>query len=1745
MPESDPCEHAKMMTPPPRTAYALSPTQHGMLLDSLLAPQAGVHIEQIVMTLPEELDAVAYAEAWRWIVRRHAVLRTAFRWEGLREPLQEVADEVELPFELLDWRGLSADERGERRGRWLEADRRRGFTLETPPLLRVMLCRESEANWWSVWTFHHALLDGRAFSMVIREVFACYDAIRRGEQVCWLEPRPFSSYIGWLKERDFPTADAFWRQMLKGFAAPTPLVVDRAAPGSGGGNREQRVRLSEETTRALHRLAETQGVGFSTLVQAAWALLLSRYSGEEDVVFGVTRSCRRGSVEGGEEMVGLLINTLPVRIRAAADAPLSAWLREMRAQQLAIRPHEHTPLARVQRSSDVPAGTPLFESIVVFDRAGLEATLRAEGGAWERREFQRINQVNFPLTLYGFAESELLLAIEYDPERFAKATIARMLGHVATLLAAMPVDPDARLGDLPMLTPAEREELLVRWNDTRAEFPGDDCIHSHIAAQAERTPDVVAVIAEGAEITYRELNRRANQLAHFLAKQGVGPDVRVGVCMESSIELMVALLGVLKAGAAYVPLDPAFPKERLAFMVEDAQVPVLLTQRRLADALPPHQARVVRLDADWPAIDHESGAHPPGRATAADLAYVLYTSGSTGRPKGVMVTHRNVVNFFTAMDQRIGSEPPGVWLSVTSISFDISVLELFWTLARGFQVVLSGKPDHAAAAPRRRMDFSLFYFSADESAAGADKYRLVLEGAKFADRHSFAAVWVPERHFHAFGGLYPNPSVIAAAIAAVTERVHIRAGSVVLPLHEPIRVAEEWAVVDNLSKGRVGLAFASGWHASDFVFAPENYPDRREIMLRGIETVRRLWRGGTTTARDGASREATVRILPRPVQRELPFWLTASSSPETFRKAGELGANLLTNLLGQTVEDLGRRLALYREAWKAHGHPGEGHATVMLHTFVGPDMEAVREKVRAPFCEYLRTSVDLVKQASSMWAFAAFAHRSEDTAGGFDETTLSPDDFEAMLAHAFDRYFETSGLFGTPEVCLEMVEKLKGVGVDEVACLVDFGVETESVLASLAPLDEVRERSNPPGAGATLPELIARHGVTHLQCTPSLAAMLVQDPQAVEALRSVRKMFIGGEALPPSLVAQLPDSIELFNMYGPTETTVWSAMHRVTREGGAIPIGRPIANTEIYIVDRRGEPVPVGVPGELWIGGAGVARGYLNRPELTAEKFIAHPFHPHNGARVYRTGDLARYLPDGNIEFLGRLDHQVKLRGHRIELGEIEVELARHPAVRECAVVAREDTPGDPRLVAYVVGAARAGEAAGGRVAQWRTTWDEVYGEAAAPADPTFHAVGWTSSFTGRQIPEEEMRDWVEQTVARILALRPERVLEIGCGTGLLLFRVAPHCRSYCGSDFSPAALRYVGERLGELPHVTLRQNAADEIGTAELPPFDCVVINSVIQYFPDIDYLVRVLEGVVTRMASGVVFIGDVRSLPLLEDFHASVERHVSGGAPGETELRKRVRQRVAQEKELVVDPEFFHALQSHLPQIRSVEVLPKAGRFENEMNRFRCDVVLRVEAVGAANNRVAATDAEWSRFANRPAAAVRLETALHDFLKGKLPAPMVPAEFVLLPAMPLTPNGKLDRRALPAPERAQTPADERFVAPRTAAEEVIAGIWADVLGRERIGVRDGFFELGGHSLLATQLISRLRAVFRIDLPLRALFDTPTVEGLALALAAREARPGRTEQIARLLKEIETMSPAQRESALRVRQPATPAGPP
>ena len=1428
---------------PASAEFELTYGQRALWFLHQLAPESPAYNIASAVRLAADLDAEALRRAFVALASRHAALRTTIS-TARGQPTQRVHPHASLDLAAHDASGWSEAELRER----LDAAALRPFDLERGPLLRIELFGRGAREHVLLLVIHHLVADFWSLAVLLRELLAIYQAERAGTPAQL--PPPQIEYAEFVRRQSALLASpegerlwSYWRGQLSGAPPSIELPTDRPRPPVQtyrGGARA--LRLGAELSQAVRDLGQAHGATLYMTLLAAFQVLLLRYTGQDDMLIGSPTAGRTSADTA--DLVGYCVNPLVLRAQLAGDPTFAEVLRQARSTALAAFEHQQFPFALLAERLDTIRDTsrsPLFQVMFTLQQAphageldiaplalGLEGA-RVAAGELVLESVELARAAQFDLTLMVAADgAELTAVMQYNADLFDGDTIARMLEHYQVLLAGAAADATRPIGLLPLLGAAERRRVLYEWNATDTSYPRERCIHQLIEAQAARAPGATAVIFNDQQLSYGELDSRANRLAAHLRERGVGPDVIVGVCLERSLDLVVGLLAILKAGGAYLPLDPSYPRERLAFMLGDARAAVVLAQRRLAERLPDLAAadapQAVWIDDDWPAIARQPAERAAWGASAEQLAYVIYTSGSTGRPKGVMIAHRSVVNFFAGMDARVGCGPGDTLLAVTSISFDISVLELFWPLARGARVVLLAEggltAPPAAAMQARPLDFSLFYFASSDT-AGRERYRLVMEGARFADEHGFAAIWTPERHFHAFGGLYPSPAVMGAALAAITQRVQIRAGSVVLPLHHPIRVAEDWSLVDNLSGGRVGVAFAAGWHADDFVFFPEHYDQRKQLLAQGIATVRQLWRGERVAARGGGGNTIDIAIFPRPIQPELPIWITAAGNPETFEQAGALGAHVLTHLLGQSLDEVAEKIARYRAARERHGHdPQAGCVTLMLHTLIGENREAVRELVRAPFTEYLRSSVGLIGNLARSLNLPA------------DLSKLGAQDMDDLLAFAFERYFESSALFGSVASCRPMIERLKAIGVDEVACLIDFGVDADVVLEGLRALDALRADANAaPAADYSLAAQAARHGATLLQCTPSLMRMLALDPAALAALGGLRALLLGGEALPQALARELLAALpgcQLINMYGPTETTIWSATQPVAEPADAALIGRPIANTRCYILDRWLEPVPVGVAGELYIGGAGLARGYLGRPELTAERFVRDPFGAEPDARLYRSGDLARFRPGGAIEFLGRADDQVKLRGHRIELEEIERVLGEHPDVGAAALAVRALGPDDQRLVA----------------------------------------------------------------------------------------------------------------------------------------------------------------------------------------------------------------------------------------------DVVPRGGQAGGEIER----------------------DA--------------LIGTLRAFLGARLPEYMLPSAFVLLGALPLTANGKPNRRALPAPEPRQLNGASGFVAPRSQLEQQIAAIWRQVLQVEQIGIHDSFFDLGGHSLLMAQAHSLLREALGRDLPLIKLLEHPTVGALAQYLS-------------------------------------------
>ncbi|MCP5292673.1 MAG: amino acid adenylation domain-containing protein [Burkholderiales bacterium] len=1043
--------------------YPVAPLQQGLIFHSLYAPEAGMYCNQFSCMLTGELNTDMFLQAWRHLVAGHPILRTAFLLDEVVQPLQLVYKNVEMPVDHVDWRNLSEEEQAQRWHEYLLDDRRKPFVFDRAPLMRFALIRCAAHRYYFLWSHHHALLDGWCTPLIFQEVFDVYEALSRKQKIASATGRPYRDYIAWLQMQDQSSAEKYWRTVLQDFSACTSFgsgVTSYAAENTDnhGDRATYTVTLESESASQLVDFARHHQLTLNTLVQGVWALLLSRYSNEQDVVFGITVSGRPAELVDVDRMIGLFINTVPLRVGVRPEMRVVDWLRALFEQNQALRRFEYTPLTDIQKWSDIPNGQSLFESLLVFENFPVDWAVESDAEKIGIREIVFSEQTNYPMTITAahVPAQGLVLRFEYWNDLFPECTVVRMANHFQRLLESVVCTPDARLADLSILAATERDQLLVDWNATDAAYTSDCCIHQLFELRAEQDSQAIAVDFAGRQVTYGQLNAKANQLAHYLRTRGVGPEVVVGLCVERSLEMVIGLLGILKAGGAYMPIDPRYPQERIAFMLDDAR-PALNLVHAATRAILSDTKQIVDLDAQWKKIAQYREDNPSHTARTQNLAYVIYTSGSTGKPKGAALMHDGIVNRLEWMQRQYRLDAQDRVLQKTPFSFDVSVWEFFWPLLAGARLVIAPPGAH----------------------------------------------------------------------------------------------------------------------------------------------------------RDG-------RHIARIVQDE---------------------------------------------------------------------------------------------------------------------------------------------------------------------------------------------------------------AITVMHFVPSMLSAFL-DVLDVSACKSLRHVICSGEALSANLQNKFYEKLpaQLHNLYGPTEAsidvTVWACERE--SEDAVVPIGRPIANTRIYLLDSFLHPVPVGVPGELYIGGVGLARGYQNRSALTAGRFIPDPFSEQPGARLYRTGDLARYRADGEIEYIGRTDHQVKIRGFRIELGEIEAVLLQHEQVKEAVAIVREDTADDKRLVAYLVGN--------------------------------------------------------EST--------------------------------------------------------------------------------------PDIE----------------------------------TIRKH--------------------------------------------------------------------------------------------------LQTGLPDY--------MIPTAFVCLDRLPLSANGKLDHRALPAPD-ANDRLTHEYVAPRNPTEQILAGIWGEVLGVEKVGVHDNFFELGGHSLLVMQVMLRIDTRLRIKLPLRTFFEKNTVATLAAAIGAAQ----------------------------------------
>nr|QEO74619.1 AMP-dependent synthetase and ligase [uncultured bacterium] len=1390
------------------------------------------------LRLTGALDPAALGESINEVVRRHEALRTTF--ESVQgQPRQIIAPELRLELPLVELRSTAETERGDEVMRLAAEEAQRPFDLAHGPLARARLLRTGEREHVLLFTVHHIVSDGWSMGVLFREVAESYQAFSEGARPALAElPIQYADFAVWQREwlRGAALDEQldYWRGQLGGLPPLLKLPTDAPRPRlQTYHGATERFALPPEVVAELRRLARGEGVTLFMLLLAAFDVLLSRYTSQEDIAVG-TPIANRTRPET-EPLIGFFANTLALRTDLSGDPTFRELVARVREVCLGAYAHQDVPFEKLveelQPERDL-SHSPLFQVMFALQEGAGETLLPR--GLEMRPLAVESGVAKFDLTLALSETGEgMSCALEYNTDLFGAATAHRMIGHWRRLLRGIAADPGARVSELPLLTDEERDQLIVGWNEWDGARVDGECVHELFERRAEERPDAVAAVCGEEELTYAELNRRANQLAHHLRRRGVRAETLVGVLLERSAEMLVGVLGVLKAGGAYVPLDPEYPRERLAHVLGDARAPLVVTRARFAGLVAGHNARAVLLDAEAEEMARESAENPRADVTADNLAYVVYTSGSTGTPKGVCVRHASLVNHNRAVSERYCLRSADRVLQFASVSFDVAAEELFASWSCGASVVLMP----------------------------ADDYSL-------------------------------------ATFTNVIERKRVSVVS--LP--------------------------ASYWHG----------------------------------------------------------WVA-----ELERSRAELPPSLRLAVVGNEAVS-----AAHFAAWR----------------------EAARGRVG--------------------W----------------------------------------------------------------------------------------------------------------------------------------------------------------MNAYGPTEATITATLFEPAddaelRARDSVPIGRPVRNVTAYVLDVALNPVPVGVVGELHLGGACLARGYLNRLGQTAEKFIPDPFSAGPGARLYKTGDLARLLPDGHLDFVGRNDEQVKIRGFRVEPGEIEAALAGHEAVRACAVVAREDAPGDKRLVAYVVAGEEDAEGRERRIELWPSVGEyQVYDELLY------------SAMTYDEARNEKYRAAIDRLV------RDKVVVEIGTGKDAILARFCAEAgarkvyaietleESYNSAKALVTRLGLAGRIKvihGDSFGVRLPERAdvcvSEIIGTIGSSEGTVPVLNDARRFLtedginipqrcltkiaavelPDENMRAPRLEGLPGSYAEKVFeHVGhrfDVRlclknfseeilisDAGLFEDLDFTGHVNLSS----EREVTLTVRRDARLDGLLlwinlhtcegaVIDtlagdyswlPVFFPAFGSGL-EVRAgdrIKAVCSAAPSDNGVNPD-----YRVKGRLLRSNGEA-IEFDFQSFHHEPvykqtefycrlfaqdgaaAAAVNMDGRarasakdLRAYLAARLPEYMVPSAFVRLAELPLTPSGKVDRRALPAPECADAESSESFVAPRGPVEELLAGIFAEVLGLAQVGVGEDFFELGGHSLLATQVVARVREAFDVELPVRQLFESRTVAAVAAWIeAARGA--GLTTEAAR-----------------------------
>ena len=1451
--------------------YRLSGLQHGMLFHGLYEVGIGAYIEQFACDLVG-VNIDLLQKSWMQLIGQHTILRSAFYVDAFSVPVQCVYKEVTLPITLLDYREMDAETQGSAIKAYYQDDKNKGFDFAAAPLMRLAIFRLTEDHYRMLWTSHHILFDGWSFPILMEEFLTTYELLNAGETLPLQEEDRYEDYIRYIERSDKEAEEKYWRNYLQGIEQNTllpfiPTTIDR---NKGKGEYKAiGIQIKSEIAAKIQSFAHQHRVTLNTIMQCVWAYLLHRYTGNKNIVYGIIVSGRPDDLAGVEHRVGMYINTLPLYSGLKEETEISEWLQLMQAQQVTSRQFQHTPFTVVQGWSGIQGD--LFDTLLTFENYPFNKVVAKKQWALSVGNIDVQDHTNYPLSIIIGSAEQINIRFSYNTLLLEETYVQQIRNHFEHVLMQLIDKGDKKISDISLLTSAERHQILNEFNEGAVAVSNGTTLAALFSLQAAKTPQATALVFRDQQLTYQQLDEQSNQLAHYLLSKKLGEGALIPVCISRCIDMVTAILGILKAGAAYVPIDPEYPSERISFILEDTGATLLITNQESSSQLKSFASanmEVLELDGDAGITKSFPLSSPGIEIKISQPAYVIYTSGSTGRPKGVMVDHGNLMHYLVNNKTHyIGNDiaTAGSYIHL-SYTFDASLTAMLMPLLAGKLSVIASK--------------------------------------------------------------------------------------------QSVDVFED----ENLLK-----------------YAPYDF----------------------------------IKITPAHLELIHPV-------------IKEFGPGLLTS-----------RLVIGGEAL----HPGQ-----------------------------------------------------------------------------FDSFIND-----------------------------------------------------------------------HLDVT-------------------------------------------IVNEYGPTEATVgctvfdFKVISQQDLIKNGIPIGKPIDNASIYILDESQRLLPIGVKGEICIGGPGVANGYLNRPELTDEKFVTDPFASQPGGRMYKTGDIGRWLPDGNIEYLGRIDDQVKIRGYRIEPGEVEQVLQSQECVTQGVVLAKADKDGGKRLVGYYVPErsavkARESELQLQRVASWKELYEVEYGQTEKDEniDPEFNIIGWNDSFSGDPIPADQMKMWLDDIVSDVLIDKPARVLEIGCGTGLIYYQLAGKVEKYIGCDLSKSSINQIRDQIDkgqrEYGETQLFTAPAHEVNLDKGEQVDTILLNSMVQYFPGEDYIDSVIEKCMQLLnGEGRIIIGDVRDNRLLELFKARLRLQKLQDSIPVKEFKWGIEQDLIKEEELCFSPAYFYRLKDVYPAITHIDIQWKQGDFLNELSLYRYTVVIYV---GVTKEVLEPHWQSWDAIPDKsnlftnnghkagslialkdvPNPRLWKEQLLHEALKnntyktvgeilplldtpsnesnqimqvlklateqgyhyrwlihedplkanlllekspsGKLmqspsayniytgnaeltniplftdisyllqkdiresmqvslPEYMLPSELNALRQLPLTGNGKVDRAFLSQREDRVFVNTLNYLPPTTSTEIAIAEIWKELLHLERVGIEDDFFDLGGHSLLAMRVIAAVRKTLQVELNIKDLFIHPTIGLLA-----------------------------------------------